>query len=57
MASGVMLVDEIEPGMKGYGLTVFYRTNPENFNVKSLMYCTASGPDQDMILIRTPHPV
>lgn len=43
--------------MKGYGLTVFRGTRPERFDVEVIDVLHNFEPDQDMILIRTPHPV
>ena len=50
-------VDEIKPGMKGYGLTVFRGTQPERFDVEVIDVQHGFRPDQDMILIRTPHKI
>ncbi len=49
-------VDEIRPGMTGYGLTVFRGTEPERFDVEVIDVLHGFRPDQDLILIRTPHP-
>jgi hypothetical protein len=49
--------DEIRPGMKGYGLTVFRGTRPERFDVEVIDVLHNFRPDQDLILIRTAHPV
>ncbi len=48
---------EIRPGMRGYGLTVFRGTAPERFDVEVIDVLTNFRPDQDLILIRTPHPI
>ncbi len=53
----IIPVDEIRPGMKGYGLTVFRGTEPERFNVEVIDVLRNFAPDQDLILIRTEHPV
>jgi SpoIVB peptidase S55 len=50
-------VDEIHPGMKGYGLSVFRGTEPERFDVEVIDVLRNFRPNQDLILIRTPHPV
>jgi hypothetical protein len=56
-ASGTIGVDEITPGMRGYGLTVFRGTTPERFDVEVIDVLHNFRPDQDLILIRTPHPI
>ncbi|HEX4352254.1 MAG TPA: SpoIVB peptidase S55 domain-containing protein, partial [Polyangiales bacterium] len=50
-------VNEIHPGMKGYGLTVFRGETPERFDVEVIDVLHKFRPDQDLILIRTPHPI
>lgn len=50
-------VDEIRPGMRGYGLTVFRGTTPERFEVEVIDVLHNFRPDQDLILIRTEHPI
>ena len=50
-------VDEIRPGMKGYGLSVFRGTAPERFDVEVIDVLHNFRPNQDLILIRTPHPL
>jgi hypothetical protein len=50
-------VGEIRPGMKGYGLSVFRGTVPERFDVEVIDVLENFRPDQDLILIRTPHPL
>ncbi len=50
-------VGEIRPGMRGYGLTVFSGTEPERFDVEVIDVLSNFRPDQDMILVRTKHPV
>jgi hypothetical protein len=54
---GFIHVDEIEPGMKGYGLSVFRGTAPERFDVEVIDVLNNFRPNQDLILIRTPHPI
>lgn len=48
-------VEEITPGMTGYGLTVLQGTQPERFDVEVIDVLHGFRPDQDLILIRTPH--
>src|SRR5436190_9087309 len=47
-----MSVDEIRPGMKGYGKTVFQGTKIEQFDVELLGVLKNYQPKQDMILAR-----
>jgi hypothetical protein len=54
---GFIHVDEIRPGMKGYGLSVFRGTAPERFDVEVIDVLHNFRPNQDLILIRTPHPL
>ena len=54
---GFIHVDEIVPGMKGYGLSVLRGTEPERFDVEVIDVLHNFRPDQDLILIRTPHPL
>ncbi|MGB5314342.1 MAG: SpoIVB peptidase S55 domain-containing protein, partial [Polyangiales bacterium] len=54
---GFIYVDEIQPGMKGYGLSVFRGTEPERFDVEVIDVLRNFRPNQDLILIRTPHPL
>ena len=56
-APGFIHVDEIRPGMKGYGLSVFRGTEPERFDVEVIDVLHNFRPNQDLILIRTPHPL
>ncbi|MDW8360907.1 MAG: SpoIVB peptidase S55 domain-containing protein, partial [Myxococcales bacterium] len=56
-APATISVDEIRPGMRGHGLTVFRGTEPERFDVEVIDVLRAFRPGQDLILIRTPHPV
>jgi len=55
--TGTIPVSEITPGMRGYGLTVFRGTQPERFDVEVVDVLHNFRPDQDLILIRTPHPL
>jgi hypothetical protein len=54
---GFIHVDEIHPGMKGYGLSVFRGTEPERFDVEVIDVLHNFRPNQDLILVRTPHPL
>ena len=55
--TGTISVEEITPGMRGYGLTVFRGTTPERFDVEVIDVLHNFRPDQDLILIRTDHPI
>lgn len=50
-------VSEIRPGMRGYGLSVLTGTEPERFDVEVIDVLHNFRPDQDLILVRTPHPL
>lgn len=50
-----MDVDDIKVGMKGYGLTVFQGTKPDKFDVEVIGILKKFRPNQDLILIKTPH--
>jgi hypothetical protein len=52
-----MAVSDIRAGMKGYGLSVFRGTEPERFDVEVIGVLHKFRPDQDLVLIRTPHPL
>ena len=53
-----MSVDDVRPGMKGYGLTVFHGARPTTFSVELIGVLKGElGPRQDMILCRLEHPV
>lgn len=52
----ILTVDQIRPGMKGYGLTVFEGTKPEKFGVEVIDVIKNFRPRQDAILIKTLHP-
>lgn len=56
-SQGFIGVDEIRPGMKGYGLSVFQGTEPERFDVEVIDVLRNFRPAQDLILLRTPHPL
>ncbi len=44
--------EQLKPGMKGYGLSVFKGTDPERFEVEILGVLKNTFPKQDMILIQ-----
>lgn len=52
----VLSVDQLAPGMKGYGLTVFEGTTPDKFEVEIIGVLKNFQPRQDLILIKTKHP-
>src|SRR5262245_4591077 len=52
----IMPVQDIRPGMTGYGLTVFQGTRPERFDVEVIDVIRNFRPRQDMILVKTKHP-
>lgn len=52
-AEGYIPVDEIKPGMEGYGLTVFQGTKIERFNVKVIGVIRQVLSGRDAILVRT----
>jgi hypothetical protein len=56
-AGAIMDVSEVRPGMRGYGLTVFRGTQPERFEVEVIDVLHRFRPDQDLILVRTSHPI
>ncbi len=47
-----MSADEVRPGMKGFGRTVFQGTKIEQFDVELLGVLKNFAPKQDMILAR-----
>jgi hypothetical protein len=53
----LMSVAEIRPGMRGYGLTVLRGTEPERFDIEVIDVLHNFRPDQDLVLIKTPHPL
>jgi SpoIVB peptidase S55 len=56
VTAGTMSVDEIRPGMRGYGLTVFRGVRPERFDVEVIDVLHNFRPRQDLVLIRPSHP-
>ena len=53
----LMSVAEIKPGMRGYGLSVFRGETPERFDIEVIDVLSHFRPDQDLVLIKTPHPL
>ena len=51
-----MKVEDVKPGMKGYGLTVLSGTKPERFDVEIISTLTNFRPGQDLFLVKTPNP-
>lgn len=57
MPSDTMPLEQVKPGMKGYGLTVFSGTTPTKFDVEIISTLQNFRPNQSLILIKTPnHP-
>ncbi|MEM6790708.1 MAG: SpoIVB peptidase S55 domain-containing protein [Myxococcota bacterium] len=54
--SAYMSVDEVKPGMKGYGLTVFSGHEPTKFGVEIISTLNNFQPNQDLFIIHTEHP-
>ncbi len=54
--SKYMSVDEVKPGMKGYGLTVLKGTKPERFDVEVISTLHNFRPGQHLFLVKTLHP-
>jgi hypothetical protein len=52
LATDTLRPEQLHPGMKGYGLSVFQGTKPERFNVEVVGVLKNALPKQDMILIR-----
>ncbi|PYQ29825.1 MAG: hypothetical protein DMF56_08845 [Acidobacteria bacterium] len=52
-----MPLDQVQKGMKGYGLTVFEGTKVEKFDVEILGVLHNIGPDQNLILAQIDSPV
>ncbi len=52
----ILPLSEVKTGMKGYGLTVMKGTKPEKFDVEVIGVLKGFRPNQDLILIKTPHP-
>jgi hypothetical protein len=52
LCADIITVDEIRPGMKGYGKTVFEGTEAERFDVEVIDVLHKVMPDRDVILVR-----
>ena len=52
VAADTLRPEQLSPGMKGYGLSVFKGTKPERFDVEIIGVLRNALPKQDMILIR-----
>lgn len=53
----IIRVNEVKPGMKGYGLSVFQGTKIEKFDVEVMSVLQKHMGDKDIILVRVGHPV
>lgn len=51
-SNGIMDVDSLKPGMKGYGYSVFAENKLDTFNVEILGVLKDVGPEKDMIIAR-----
>jgi hypothetical protein len=56
-AARTIAVEDVKPGMKGYGLTVFSGTAPEKFEVEVVSVVPNFLLKQSIILIRCSHPI
>lgn len=56
-ATQIMRIDDVRPGMRGYGLTVFRGTRPERFDLEVIDVIHNFRPHMDAILIRPNHPI
>ena len=56
-APATISIDEIKPGMTGYGLTVFRGFKVERFKVKVIDVLRNFLPNQDIFLVHVEHPV
>src|ERR1700693_203607 len=52
LAADTLRPEQLSPGMKGYGLSVFKGTKPERFEGEVIGVLHNALPKQDMILIR-----
>ncbi len=52
----ILRPEDVRPGMKGYGLTVFRGTEPERFDVEVIDVLHQFQPGQDLVLVKTDHP-
>ncbi|HOY65136.1 MAG TPA: SpoIVB peptidase S55 domain-containing protein, partial [bacterium] len=48
----IMTVDEVRPGMKGYGLTVFKGAEPEKFDIEVVAVIKKWRTGNDLIIVR-----
>lgn len=53
----VIYIDQVRPGMRGFGLTVFRGSRPEKFQVEVIDVLHGFRPHQDLILVRAEHPI
>lgn len=53
----ILPVEQIKPGLKGYGLSVFSGTEPERFGFEVIDLVRNIYPGQDMALCRIEHPL
>lgn len=51
-----MKVEEVKPGMKGWGMTVFSGQKPERFEVEVISTLNNFRPGQSLFLVKTLHP-
>src|SRR3990172_12522260 len=56
-ATALYPLDQVRPGQKGYGLTVFRGTTPERFDIEVIGVIRQFLPKQDVVLIRMEHPI
>ena len=52
----LMPLDQVRPGMKGHGISVFQGSNPERFEVEVIDVLRNFRPKQEIFLIKTKHP-
>lgn len=55
-AAGIMKVDDVKPGMKGYAVTVFSGEKPDRFDIEVVDVIRDFQPGQDAIFFRSPDP-
>lgn len=56
-AEQIMPLDQVRPGMRGHGMTVFRGTTPERFDIEVIGVLHQFLTRQDLILIRMDHPL
>lgn len=54
--AAIMPLSQVEPGMEGYGLTVFQGTKPEPFKVRVVAVLRNFMPKQSIVLVRVEDP-